>query len=152
MDIYDYLKADHEKVAHLFKQFEKTKEYELKSAIVAMIIQELYVHAESEQATFYKALEQFQTSREIALHGEKEHHEIEVLMDDIISHMEDTRAWNKKVIKLKKLVQHHVKEEEGKMFRKAKKVLLQPQPFVLKEQMHYLKSTLKNKLAKAELA
>jgi hypothetical protein len=140
---------DHQKVAHLFKQFEKTREYALKSQIVAMIIEELYVHAESEQATFYKALEQFRTTRDIALHGKKEHYEIEELMSDINLHMEDTRAWNKKVLKLKKLVEHHVKEEEGKMFRKAKKVLLEPQPFVIKEQMHYLKSKLKNKIAKA---
>ena len=147
MDIYEYLKLDHQKVDKLFKQFEDTEDYDLKFQIVALIIQELFVHAESEQATFYKALEQFEISKSEGLHGEKEHAEIEEKMDELGKSVNPTKAWEKKVLELKKLVQHHVKEEEGKMFSKAKKVLSKEQTYVIKEQMHYLKSKMLNKLA-----
>jgi hemerythrin superfamily protein len=136
MDIYDYLKKDHAKVAHLFSLFEKTDDKAYKLGISDMINRELLLHAPSEQETFYKALEQFDETRDIALHGEKEHKEIENLINEIASIQKVDAAWEKKVLKLKELVDHHVKDEEGEIFNKAKKVLTSAQAYFLKEQMH----------------
>ena len=137
MDIYDYLKMDHEKVNHLFKLFEDSKIEKRKKEIVALITKELMVHAHSEQETFYKLLTQYPETREVALHGEKEHSEIEELVKAI--HESKGKAWEGNVLQLKTLVQHHVKEEEGQVFDKAKQVLSKEQAMMVKEQMHYVK-------------
>jgi len=146
MDIYDYLKADHRQVDKLFKLFENAPDTAAKIDYMTMIAQELVIHAESEQATFYKMLEKFQTSKDEALHGEKEHVEIENLIHQIMHSTQKGKAWEKKVMDLKDLVQHHVKEEEGKIFRRAKKVLTQEDTFIIKEQMHFLKGKLLDKM------
>ncbi|MFC3909424.1 hemerythrin domain-containing protein [Legionella dresdenensis] len=137
MDIYEYLKMDHDKVNHLFTLFEKTSSKKRQHEIVAMIFQELMVHAHSEQETFYKVLLQYPETREVSLHGEKEHQEIERQIT-IINNSLDKHYVNE-VLKLKEIVQHHVKEEEGKIFNKAKKVISEQEAIVLKEKMHYLK-------------
>lgn len=137
MDIFDYLKMDHAKVAHLFKLFENTKSTKRQQEIVSLISQELLLHAHSEQETFYKALLQYPETKDLALHGEKEHEEIEAQ----ISALKDPSAshWKQKVLNLKEIVQHHVKEEEGTIFKQAKKVLSAKEAMILKEKMHYLK-------------
>jgi hemerythrin superfamily protein len=139
MDIYDYLKADHKKVSDLFALYEKTTAEKIKIDIATMIIDELFIHAETEQATFYKTLEEYAVSEDAALHGEKEHAEIEALMTELATVRKTSKDFDNKMKRLKKLVAHHVKEEEGEIFKKAKKVLSQEQALILKEKMHYLK-------------
>lgn len=139
MDIYDYLKMDHEKVAHLFKLFEKSKILKRKQEIVSRITTELLVHAHAEQEILYKKLLQFHESAEDVLHGEKEHKEIEEQIKKINS--AKGASWEKAVLKLKDLVEHHVKEEEHEMFKQAKKVLSKDDALILKEKVHYLKGS-----------
>ncbi len=146
MNIYDYLKMDHNKVDYLFKLFKKTEIVERKKEIVALIVRELMVHAHSEQETFYKALEKHPETKEEAEHGEKEHKEIE---DQItIINNSKGKKWVDAVYKLQDIVEHHVKEEEGAIFRKAKLVLSDEEALALKEQMHYLKGSFLNWLEK----
>ena len=142
MDIYDYLKLDHQHVAELFKQFEGSQLAERRKQIAALIAQELIVHAHSEQETFYKALKQFESTKKEALHGQKEHKEIEDQINLILHSKEFGASWVKKVNKLKEIVDHHVNEEEGEIFKQAKTVLSQEDAYVIKEQMHYLKQHL----------
>lgn len=139
MNIYDYLKLDHEHVANLFKQFENSQVLERRKQIVALISIELMVHAHSEQETFYRALKQFETTKEEAFHGQKEHKEIEDQISLVLHSKEFGSSWVKKVEKLKDIVEHHVKEEEGTIFTEAQKVLSPEHAYDLKEQMHFLK-------------
>jgi 5'-nucleotidase len=71
--IYEYLKTDHKKVAALFKQFEKADNQTAKQDFFNMIAQELTLHAESEEQTFYKELERHSSSQDEVFHGEMEH-------------------------------------------------------------------------------
>ena len=142
MDIYDYLKLDHEHVAQLFKQFDNAVSQERRQQIAELIVQELIMHAHSEQETFYKALIQFESTKDVVFHGQKEHHEIEGQINLIVHSKEDGASWVKKVEKLKEIVEHHIKEEEGTIFKHARNVLSQEDAYVIKEQMHYLKQHL----------
>lgn len=147
MNIYDYLKMDHDHVGDLFKQFSKSDLMIRKQQIMAMIARELTVHADSEQATFYKVLEQYEISREDAEHGKKEHKEIEDKISLIMNATTYGSPWIKKVESLQKLVDHHVHEEEHSIFKRAKEVLSEQEAYDLKEQMHYLKQNMLKKLA-----
>lgn len=137
MDIYEYLKMDHAKVDHLFKLFEGAKSEKRQHEIFNLISQELLVHAHAEQETFYKVLAQFPETKDVAQHGKKEHEEIEEQIKTI--NQSKGAKWKNEVLKLKDIVKHHVKEEEGKIFRKAKRVLPEKEAIIIKEKMHYLK-------------
>ncbi len=139
MDIYEYLKLDHERVDNLFKQFEKSNNKERQIQIITLLAQELLVHAKAEEETFYKVLKQHYKSQEEAFHGQKEHEEIREQVDLILSTNRADSNWVNQVDKLKELVTHHVKEEEGDIFKKAKKVLSDTEAYHLKEKMHYFK-------------
>lgn len=141
MDIYEYLKLDHKHVSELFTQFDNAPSTIRKHQIAAMIVRELSVHADSEEATFYHVLEKFELSHDDVKHGEKEHREIKNQINKILD-SEVGSSLDKKIEKLKALVEHHVKEEEGTIFKKAKKVISQEEAFEIKEQMHYLKQQL----------
>lgn len=140
MDIYDYLKMDHRKVSDLFKQFKKTESFERKKEIIDFLARELLIHAKSEEETFYKVLEKFSESRADALHGEKEHKDIEDQLNIVMSHAKETKAeLVNKVEKLQEIVDHHVEEEESEIFDKAKEVLSQAEACAIKEKMHHRK-------------
>jgi hemerythrin superfamily protein len=124
MDIYDYLKLDHEHISHLFKQFEKSQILERQKQIVFLIAKELMAHAHSEQETFYKALKQFELTKDDAFHGQKEHKEIEDQISSVLHAKNFGKSWVKKVDELKDIVEHHVKEEEGSIFKQAQQVFI----------------------------
>jgi hypothetical protein len=138
-DIYEYLKLDHKKVAKLFSLYDTAPSAQNKLEIVQMLNQELTVHAESEENTFYKALIQHPESKKDTLHAEKEHQEIKDKLAEITKIKEINQSLDQKVHELKKLVDHHVSEEEGKIFKEAKDVFSKEEAYVLKEKMHFLK-------------
>lgn len=146
MDIYEYLKKDHQKVADLFKQFTKAKDKLEKVEIVNFIAKELVLHATSEQETFYKVLESHADSKKEALHAEKEHKEIEEKLNEVTSFKDTDAKWEQKVLDLKALVEHHVKEEEGPLFKKAKEVIPEHEAYIIKEKMHDYKEKLLTKM------
>lgn len=138
-DIYEYLKLDHRKVDKLFALYENSPSEKNKLEIIAMLNKELTVHAISEEETFYKILEQYRESQKDTLHGEKEHKEIKDKLAEIMQINSPNEILDKKVHELKKIVEHHVSEEEGKIFKEAKNVLSKEEAYILKEQMHDLK-------------
>jgi len=141
MDIYEYLERDHQKVADLFEQFEAAKGLAAKKEIIQTIAQELIVHAQSEEKTFYKVLVTYKESKKEVFHGEKEHKDIEALIS-IVLDTQDAPRWEQNVRDLKELVEHHVKDEEGDMFAEARKVISSKEAYAIKEQMHTLKLAL----------
>jgi hemerythrin superfamily protein len=146
VDIYEYLKKDHKKVSDLFALYEKTEDQNTKIDIVTLITTELLIHAETEKETFYKTLEEYAKTDDVAHHGEEEHLEIEAVIEEIAQLKQYGKTFDTKVMKLKKMVEHHVKEEEGEMFSKAKKVLSAEEAYALKEKMHFLKGEVKEDL------
>lgn len=138
MDIYEYIKADHEYIAHLFKQFDNSDLPVRQRQIIELIAQELMIHAHAEQKTFYKVLMEFPQTKDNALHGKKEHQQIEEQINNILLKNEDV-DWYKNIKKFRELVEHHVKEEENNLFKKAKQFLSVEDAYNLKEKMHYMK-------------
>jgi hypothetical protein len=136
MDIYEYLRKDHQKVKHLFSQFEKTTDANYKLQIIDLLANELKLHTISEQETFYKYLERFENSKKLLNHAKREHQQIEDRLKEISQAKTVTPAFNKKVLQLRELVEHHINEEQGDMFNKCKKLLSKEDMYILKERMH----------------
>jgi len=150
MDIYEYLKMDHKKVSKLFELFKTAPTERNKIETFEMIEKELTVHADAEANTFYKALEAHQKSEDEAWHGEDEHNEIKAKLAEISSNKHNRAVMERMVLELKELVDHHVSDEEGKIFRVAKKVLSEEEACILKLQMHDYKEKILNAIPAKE--
>src|ERR1700733_9080414 len=123
-DAIAMLTADHKKVKKLFSEFDKLQEKgsdEEKSSIVDQICNELKIHAELEEEIFYPAVRKAIDDGDLMDEALVEH----AGAKDLIAQLEDASPeddlYDAKVTVLGEQIDHHVKEEEGDMFPKAKK-------------------------------
>jgi len=75
-----------------------------------------------EEQIFYPVLEKADESRDITLEAFVEHRLVKQLLGELEAEAKDDETWTAKFTVLKEQV-HHVEEEEGEMFKKARKVL-----------------------------
>lgn len=125
MNAFTLLKADHKKVAGLLEKLDSTTERGVKTReeLFTQLKTELDVHARIEETIFYPALEKADETRDITLEAFEEHRLVKQLLNELQSLGKDKEEWTAKFTVLKENVEHHVEEEEGEMFRKARKVL-----------------------------
>ena len=134
MDPYKLLKKDHETVSELFESIESASG-QTKITRFKKLKSELDVHAHIEETIFYPALKNKEESRDITLEGYEEHKVIKELLAELNAARKPSDEWNAKFTFLKESVEHHVKEEEGELFSKAKDVLTDEQAEDLGDQM-----------------
>jgi hemerythrin superfamily protein len=123
-DAIEMLMADHRKVGKLFGNFDTHKDDaddQDKSAIVKLICNELKVHTALEEEIFYPAVRKAIQDADLMDEALVEH----AGAKDLIAQLEDSDPeddlYDAKVTVLGEQIDHHVKEEEGDMFPKAKK-------------------------------
>ena len=135
------LKSDHQKVKELFDKFEESESSASKAKIVATAIQELKVHATIEEEMFYPAVrQQIEDEDGIMPEADEEHHVAKVLIAELENMTGDEEHWEAKFMVLAENVRHHIKEEEGTMFKEARKTEIDFD--VLGSQMAQLKQKL----------
>jgi hemerythrin superfamily protein len=123
-DAIAMLMADHKKVKKLFSDFDKLKEKgsdEDKSALVEQICNELKIHTELEEEIFYPAVRKAIEDSDLMDEALVEHAGAKDLIAQLESASPDDDLYDAKVTVLGEQIEHHVKEEEGQMFPKAKK-------------------------------
>jgi hemerythrin superfamily protein len=123
-DAVAMLMADHKKVKKLFSDFDKLKEEgsdEDKSALVEQICNELKIHTELEEEIFYPAVRKAIDDSDLMDEALVEHAGAKELIAQLEDASPDDDLYDAKVTVLGEQIDHHVKEEEGEMFPKAKK-------------------------------
>lgn len=125
MNAFALLKADHKKVADILEKLDSTTERGVKTReeLFAQLKTELDVHARIEETIFYPALEEAKETRDITLEAFEEHRLVKQLLAELDKMSKDQEEWTAKFTVLKENVEHHVEDEEGEMFPKARKVL-----------------------------
>ena len=125
MNAFTLLKTDHEKVARILASIEETTERAVKGRdeLFTRLKEELDLHAKIEEEIFYPALEEAEVTREVTLEAYEEHRLVKQMLAELESEPKDTEQWTAKFTVLKENVEHHVEEEEGEMFKKARKIL-----------------------------
>jgi hypothetical protein len=137
MNAFELLKADHQKVKEIFEQLEPTTERGVKTRdeLFNKLKHELTIHAQIEEKIFYPALEEAEPTHEIVLEAYEEHNLVKQLLEELDAMPKVTEEWKAKLTVLQENVEHHVEEEEGEMFPKAKKVLTAEQIQQLGDQL-----------------
>jgi hemerythrin superfamily protein len=145
MNAFQLLKEDHQKVSGIFQQLEPTTERaeKTRTELFAKLKEELDIHARIEETIFYPAIKQAAETREIVLEGFEEHHVIKMLLKELDAMPVDTEEWAAKLKVLQENVEHHVEEEEGEMFQKARQVISEDEIDQLGASMEELKKQLK---------
>ena len=124
MDAISLLKADHDKVKKLLSDLETTTERGVKTreTLFATIKGELAIHEVIEEEIFYPALKSHPKAKDIVLEAYEEHHVVDLLMGELESLDVSDPTWGAKAIVMKENIEHHIEEEEGEMFTKARQV------------------------------
>jgi hypothetical protein len=124
MNAFTLLKEDHEKVSGIFAKLEETTERaeKTRTELFAQLKQELEIHAHIEETIFYPELKREAETREITLEGVEEHKDIKAALAELGTTDVTSELFAVRVKVLKELVEHHVEEEEGEMFKKAREV------------------------------
>lgn len=144
MNAFNLLKEDHKRVAGIFEKLEPTTERALKTReeLFNKLNSELEVHAAVEEQIFYPVLKEAAETREITFEAFEEHRVVKELLKELASSPKDTEEWTAKLTVLKENVEHHVEEEEGEMFKKARKVLTDEEAEELGSRMEAAKKKL----------
>ena len=124
MDAIAMLKADDDKVKELLTELESTTERGVKrrTELFSTIKEELTVHEVIEEEIFYPALKAHPKAKDIVLEAYEEHHVVDVLMGELSALDVSDETWGAKALVMKENIEHHIQEEEGEMFRQARRV------------------------------
>jgi hemerythrin superfamily protein len=120
----DVLKADHAEVSKLFKQFEKFKKGEDNHGmqqVAQAACKALAIHAQIEEEIFYPALWDAADADDALDEADVEHSHIKELVEQLKHSGPDDELFEARLKVLSEYVQHHVDEEEGTIFSKARK-------------------------------
>ena len=126
-DAIALLVADHKAVKALFQAFEKLQEREdaddEKKELVDRICSELTVHTTIEEEIFYPAVREAIDDEDLMDEADVEHASAKELIAQLEAANPGDDQYDAKVTVLGEMIDHHVKEEEGEMFPKAKKAV-----------------------------
>lgn len=125
MNIINLLKADHKKVKEIFSEIEETssKAEKKRTKLFETLHQELAIHEKIEETIFYPRLKKEKEAKDIVLESYEEHHVMDLLLQELAELEPGAESWLPKLIVLKEVVEHHVKEEEKELFPQTQKLL-----------------------------
>ena len=124
MNAITMLTDDHRTVKKLLSELETTTERGVKTReeLFTRIKADLTVHEIIEEEIFYPALKEHPKAKDIVLEGYEEHNVVDTLMGELSALPFDHETWGAKAKVMQENIEHHIEEEEGEMFKKARQV------------------------------
>jgi hypothetical protein len=144
-DAIELLENDHRRMEQLLAEGEDTTEAAVKrrATLLETLVSELNLHELIEERVLYPALQAHPEARDIVLEGFQEHHVADLIVAELKQVSEGDERWGAKFKVLKENIEHHIEEEEGEMFRKARQIFSREELRELGERMAELKATQK---------
>jgi hemerythrin-like domain-containing protein len=151
MEIYKLLKQDHDEVKELLEQLEQTTERAAKkrTQLFEKVKTMLTAHAEAEEQALYSALRESSESRDVALEAHVEHDVARFFLEELASTPVNDEIWSAKLTVFKELLEHHIEEEEGEMFKEARKLFDKQQAEEMGAEFEELKGQILERAAPA---
>ena len=127
MDALKILKEDHKKVKMLFGEVDELgdRASSARKKLFQQIDQELTIHSKIEETIFYPEFRRRAAKgdeREEVLEAYEEHGVVKTIIGELEGLDPKDETYKPKLSVLKEMVEHHVKEEEGPMFRMAREL------------------------------
>jgi hemerythrin-like domain-containing protein len=142
MDAIRLLTDDHAKLTRLLRDLETTTDRAVKTReeLFDKVKTELTVHEVIEEEIFYPELKAHPKAKAIVLEAFEEHNVVDTLMGEIDGLPFDDERWMAKFTVMKENIEHHIDEEEGEMFSKARSVFDRAELMDLGERMEQRKA------------
>jgi len=143
-DPIELLKTDHRRFENLLKEGEASTERARKGRreILKALTTELTVHEAIEEQVLYPALKPHAEAHDVVLESYEEHHVADMQIKELHDVATDDEKWGAKFKVLKESVEHHISEEENRMFPTARGVLPKEELLALGAKMRALKADL----------
>ena len=123
MDIYTELKKDHEELKELLEQLiALDKEDDYREVLVQEIEQALVPHSRAEESVFYNSIRALNPDNSELIDSLKEHLEAETLLKTLKVKKTANIDWKPTAIKIKDALEHHIQNEESRIFSVARKI------------------------------
>ena len=122
-EFFQMLKKDHIEVKGILGQLTDTKEGKKREELFKKLREELVPHMKAEEITFYPPLMAKKEAREDAMEGVEEHHVSDLILKELEMMPKGEEQWGAKMAVFSELVEHHIKDEESKVFKSAAKAL-----------------------------
>lgn len=125
MELLQQLKQDHQEVESIFKQLLQADDAAKRERLIDQLQLELIPHMKGEEKAIYPALKTTGDPdvREDALEAIEEHHAAEMVLREIVRLNPADERFTAKCRVLMEMIQHHVQEEEKKVFKDIKEKL-----------------------------
>ncbi|AKB82328.1 Regulator of cell morphogenesis and NO signaling [Methanosarcina barkeri 3] len=144
--IYDVLKEEHDQISDLLRQAlqdgSKVSFFKIKLKADP--------HMMGEEKFFYPVLEEVEELRELISEAYKEHNDAKTLIFEMEGMEERDEEWASKLSQLKQSIDHHIEEEESKVFEKAVNFLSQEKAEELAKQYIEFKRSYMNRIETGE--
>ena len=117
------LKSDHATVKRLLRELNSAKNVRSRESLVAQIEREVKMHSQIEEEIFYpafKAATEKTDKVDLFYEAAEEHHLVDIELPSLKAANPKSNEWKAKAKVLQELLEHHIKEEEGKMFAAAR--------------------------------
>lgn len=126
------LKSDHATVKRLLRELGETGDRAVKERerLVNEIERELKMHSQIEEEVFYpafKAATEKTDAEDLFYEATEEHHLVDIELPSLKAANPKSHEFAAKAKVLKDLVEHHIREEEGEMFAKARQLFSEDQ-------------------------
>jgi hypothetical protein len=124
MDAIAMLENEHRQMRKLLGELEATTDRAIKTRqdLFATIKGELTLHEVIEEEIFYPELKAHPRAEDFVLEGYQEHHVVDLLMGELEDLDVGDETWGPKAKVMQENVEHHMEEEEGDMFKQARRV------------------------------
>ena len=124
-ELFQMIQKDHQEVKDILKKIKKTGDGATKERedLFSKLKMEITPHMKAEEKVFYPPLREKKEAREDALQAVEEHHITEIVLKELDGMSKDKEEWMAKLSVFMELVEHHIEEEESKVFKDAEQNL-----------------------------
>jgi len=145
MTIYEQLKSDHRNVIALLDELIAAEKDTPKrrEMLVAKIGEELIPHARAEEAVLYNSMRDLDVAGGVVGHSYQEHLEAEAVFRSLQVTDAVNVNWVGGAKKLKAALEHHIAEEEGKVFPAAQQLFTNPEAEAMAEVFNRMKPAIR---------
>lgn len=140
MEIYEYLKRDHNEMKVLLEELVSLREDDdYRYVLIEEIRNILVPHSRAEESVFYNTLRAVDADRTLVFHGFQEHLEAETLLRTLQVMDRMNLEWKATARKLQEALLHHVEEEETDIFDEARRAFTKEEAVSMGEAFLQLK-------------
>ncbi len=155
MEIYQLLMQDHRVVQGILKQIEQSTEKGMRKRrdLLLKLKEALLPHSRAEEMAFYERLKKSKVkeAEDLAFEAYEEHGVAELLILELENTEPSDRRWTALASVLKENLEHHIHEEEGDLFSKAKKTFRAAEAEAIGEEFLKLKKEVHQELTDQEV-